>query len=133
MQTEELKGTRADLATIFGRQLRKARAALHLTQADVAERIQITEEGYGRIDRGAQPPSLRTLCRLVVELGVTPNFLFGIDDAGLELSRLGTRQQELRADVRAFARRLQRADPDIVPIISRLMTILERGGIEVTP
>jgi transcriptional regulator with XRE-family HTH domain len=72
--TNEMKTVAAHMATT----LRSARTALHLTQADVAERIGRSESFYVRLESGDGIPSLETLCRLVRGLGVGADDLLGL-------------------------------------------------------
>jgi transcriptional regulator with XRE-family HTH domain len=73
--------TREKLAARLGETLRNARREAELTQADVAERMGLVTEVYGRIERGLMLPSvpnLRQLCRVLrvdanVALGLEPS------------------------------------------------------------
>ena len=62
--------TEAQLNTLPAR-LRAARAALDLTQMDVAARAGIGQTHYSAIERGAQAPAPDTLRRLANALGTT--------------------------------------------------------------
>lgn len=61
----------------LGRELRKARLALELTQADVAERVSTDPETISRFERGATLPSLARLLDLAEALGATVASLLG--------------------------------------------------------
>ncbi|MDY7230023.1 helix-turn-helix transcriptional regulator [Hyalangium rubrum] len=72
------------LATTVGESSRLARMRAGLTQADVAERIGVATEVYGRMERGKMLPSVPTLLRLCVALRSGPHELMGmapIDDS----------------------------------------------------
>ncbi len=58
------------LAQRIGRNARVARGLLGLTQSEIAERVGLAAEVYGRLERGAMLPSVPTLVRLadVLEL-----------------------------------------------------------------
>ncbi|WP_043388731.1 helix-turn-helix transcriptional regulator [Archangium violaceum] len=60
---------------------REARLRAGLSQSDVAERLELHEEVYGRIERGSLLPSIITLRRLSLVLHVPSNELLGIDSA----------------------------------------------------
>ncbi|HEX5753046.1 MAG TPA: helix-turn-helix transcriptional regulator [Archangium sp.] len=60
---------------------REARLRAGLTQDDVAERLDLSQEVYGRIERGALLPSVLTLRRLSLVLHVPTDQLLGIDSA----------------------------------------------------
>jgi transcriptional regulator with XRE-family HTH domain len=63
------------LAEKIGRHARQARQRVGLTQAEVAERVDLAVEVYGRIERGRMMPSLGTLARLAAALRVLPSDL----------------------------------------------------------
>jgi len=62
---------RSDLPTRLGRNLAARRKALGLTQAQVAERLEVETETLSRFERGKHVPSLLTLERLAAVLGAT--------------------------------------------------------------
>jgi transcriptional regulator with XRE-family HTH domain len=66
-----------ELAKTIGRRAREARASLGLTQAEVAERVPLAAEVYGRLERGGMLPSVPTLMRLAAVLSVEPSVLVG--------------------------------------------------------
>lgn len=70
------------LSKVLGDEARDARHKLGLTQADVAERIGVATEVYGRLERGLLMPSVPTLRRLCMALRLPADALLG----------LGTRQ-----------------------------------------
>ncbi len=59
------------LATTIGKSARTARTALGLSQADVAEKLGLSLEFVGRIERGVALPSVPTLVSLAKVLGVS--------------------------------------------------------------
>ncbi len=69
-----------ELAKAIGRRARLARAALGLTQAEVAERVPLAAEVYGRLERGGMLPSVPTLMRVAAVLSVEPSALVGASD-----------------------------------------------------
>lgn len=60
---------------------REARLRAGLTQADVAERLDLTEEVYVRVERGLLLPSILTLRRLSLVLHIPSDLLLGIASA----------------------------------------------------
>jgi DNA-binding XRE family transcriptional regulator len=66
------------LATTVGEGSRQARMRAGLTQADVAERIGVATEVYGRMERGKMLPSVPTLLRLCMALRSGPHELMGM-------------------------------------------------------
>jgi transcriptional regulator with XRE-family HTH domain len=61
-----------------GEGARLARMRAGLTQADVAERIGVATEVYGRMERGKMLPSVPTLLRLCMALRSGPHELMGL-------------------------------------------------------
>jgi len=69
---------RTDLSIQIGKAARKARLRKGLTQADVAERVKLTDEVYGRLERGDMTPSTPTLAKLSAVLGIRADVLLGL-------------------------------------------------------
>lgn len=80
--------TSKSLAATFARTLRAARNVLGWTQADLAERVGIAVEAYGRLERGGVLPRADTLVRLSVALGVSTDSLLGLSPDGSASRRL---------------------------------------------
>ena len=59
----------------LGRRIREERLRLHLTQAELAEAIDISDTYMGAIERGERSLTLDTLVRLVSRLGITVDYL----------------------------------------------------------
>ena len=69
---------RQKLAKALGDAAREARQKAHLTQADVAERIGVATEVYGRLERGLLMPSVPTLRRICVALNLRADVLLAL-------------------------------------------------------
>lgn len=63
----------------IGSAARKARMALKLSQEDIAERVGVAVEVYGRWERGDERPSTPTLVKLSKALGISADTLLGLD------------------------------------------------------
>jgi transcriptional regulator with XRE-family HTH domain len=59
----------------LGGRIREDRLRLHLTQAELAEEIDISNTYMGAIERGERSLTLDTLVRLVNRLGVTVDYM----------------------------------------------------------
>ena len=73
----------------LGERIREERQRLHLTQAQLAEVVDISDTYMGAIERGERSLTLDTLVRLVNRLGVTVDYLLadsvtGSDEAVLD-------------------------------------------------
>jgi DNA-binding XRE family transcriptional regulator len=66
------------LRTTLGASAREARLRLALTQEDVADRLGITPEVYGRLERGLLAPSVFTLRRLCLTLRLPADLALGL-------------------------------------------------------
>lgn len=69
------------LSKALGDSAREARQRAGLTQADVAERIGVATEVYGRLERGLLMPSVPTLRRLCVALHMAADTLLALSTA----------------------------------------------------
>jgi len=67
------------LQTFLGSQIKVFRDMRHLSQIELAERIDVSKETIGKIERGSAAPSFRTLDKLCRELGISPRSLFPAD------------------------------------------------------
>ncbi len=81
------------LAMTLGGAALGARTRAGLTQAEVARRVGVQLEVYGRIERGEMFPSVPTLRRLCVTLGIGSDALLGLEGA---LEPKGGEDRELR-------------------------------------
>ena len=59
----------------LGTRIREERKRLNLTQAQLAEAVDISDTYMGAIERGERSLTLDTLIRLVTRLGVTVDYL----------------------------------------------------------
>jgi len=67
------------LMTHLAAVVREARKKAELTQADVADRVGIVTEVFGRIERGYLLPSVATFRRLCRALRLDANIVLGLD------------------------------------------------------
>lgn len=101
---------RSDLLVQFGRRLRELRLECGLSQADLAERVDVTPEYVSRIERGLVGPSMDAVSRLALALGVEPKALFDFGpprpQADPTLTRLRDLLQQSNSDDRRLLLRL---------------------------
>ena len=64
------------LQKFVGSQVRVFRDRKGISQIELAERISVSKETIGKIERGAAAPSFRTLDKLCRELRISPRHLF---------------------------------------------------------
>lgn len=72
----------ADLCGSIGRTAKEARRKLGFSQGDVADSIGLAQEVYGRLERGHMMPSVPTLRRVCVALGISADEAFGFNSSG---------------------------------------------------
>ncbi len=65
---------------LLGERIRKIREEKGWTQAEVADRINISSSAYGQIERKAGQSSFATLCKIAYALDVTVLFLVDLEN-----------------------------------------------------
>jgi transcriptional regulator with XRE-family HTH domain len=116
------------LATTIGAAARAARSRLELTQADVAERIDVATEVYGRLERGGMLPSVQTLLKLCHELHVSADELLGLASHGPSNSRSNEPppSPQERPEVRRLLRTVRQLEPSQVKLLGLVANALGR-------
>jgi transcriptional regulator with XRE-family HTH domain len=76
------------LAVTFGTNLRNQRKAKGLTQAELAEKVDLSTEMVSKMERGAASPSFPTIEKLAKSLGVSEGAFFGSEFAGPDSDRM---------------------------------------------
>ena len=71
--------TKKKLTVHLGEALREARLKAELTQADVADRVGVATEVYGRMERGNLTPSVPNLRKLCMVLRVDASAALGLE------------------------------------------------------
>ncbi len=113
-----------ELAKQIGKAARAARTALELSQADVAERAEISTEFYGRIERGVTMPSVETLVELATVLEVGADQLLGLDQPRKKKQRaVATQPQEERV----LLRRVKGAPRSTLLLLNQVLVELEKA------
>jgi transcriptional regulator with XRE-family HTH domain len=115
--------------TTLGAAARRARKQLGLTQKDVAERLGISMEVYGRLERGVIAPSVLSLRRLCLVLQVSADTLLdtSLGAAAPDGESLGVPEVEQFVDVARepkYVRRIVRRARDLAPSSLRLLSRL---------
>ncbi|WP_224368666.1 helix-turn-helix transcriptional regulator [Hyalangium versicolor] len=117
------------LASTIGAAARAARMRLELTQADVAERIDVATEVYGRLERGGMLPSVQTLLKLCHELNVSSDELLGLTSHGPSLRsttvEVPTAPTE-RPEIRRLLRSLRQLDSSHIKLLGLVAKALLR-------
>ncbi|GAB4562344.1 MAG: hypothetical protein Tsb0020_10570 [Haliangiales bacterium] len=121
-----------ELMSAIGAGVRRARYALELTQQSVADRVGLSVQFYGRIERGTALPSVEALKRLTVALNVSADELLSLpirssQDGDPEYAADVQAYLELdRLSLRRLMRRLRAASPKTLRLVKLLLRELER-------
>ncbi len=119
------------LASILGNAARIARMRAGLTQEDVAERIGMASEVYGRMERGQMLPRVENLRRLCVVLNVPPHEFLGLEammgKASLPWEEAKPRPEDT-SDMRRLLRRLRKLSASQVKLLSLIAGAMMNKG-----
>jgi transcriptional regulator with XRE-family HTH domain len=115
------------LAKTIGDAARVARHTRKLTQEDAADAVGVSSEFYARIERGRTLPSVPTLVRLAGALHVSADVLLGIDRLSEAARARLVPDSSATPLARKLLRRLLRANPSAMRLVSLLLRELERG------
>jgi len=120
------------LSSILGAAVRTARVRAGLTQEDVAERIGMASEVYGRMERGQMLPRVENLRRLCLVLNVPPHELLGLETMAPGKGELhredGKPRSDDPADMRRLLRRLRKLNATQVKLLSLIAGAMLNKG-----
>ena len=116
------------LATTIGTAARAARVRANLTQEDVAERVGLATEVYGRLERGGMLPSVPTLRKLCEILRIPSDVLLGLTPAqeNFWAKEPPARPTGEPAEIRRLVRTVKRLEPAEFRLLSLMATGLLR-------
>jgi transcriptional regulator with XRE-family HTH domain len=115
--------SREDLQKTIGMVAREARERMGLTQTEVAQRINVTPQQYGGIERGNLLPSTSTLRTIAETLGVSADVLLGLRGAPRRPEgRVSPARQELLAMVSDMP------EEEVQRVVERLRLMLDAPG-----
>jgi transcriptional regulator with XRE-family HTH domain len=67
------------LKELLSERIRKIREAYRLTQAEVADRMNISSATYGKMERNAGHSTHDTLCKIAAAMGVSLLFMLDVE------------------------------------------------------
>lgn len=113
-----------DRRLALGKAAREARKALGLTQEKVAEKLDVSVEFYGRIERGAAWPSVDVFARMIPILGASADSLLGVE-TGRTPGPAPLTLPDDSPEFRALLALVCKARPGVVRLVSALVHELE--------
>jgi transcriptional regulator with XRE-family HTH domain len=114
-----------ELQRTLGEVAREARERLGLTQAQVARKVGFVPGVYGRIERGDMMPSVPSLRRICLFLGISSDTLLNlkptqvaatVDEAPSEAS--------LSPELRRIIHQLRSWSPKRLKVLSKVLTVI---------
>ena len=116
----------APLARRIGAQARAERVRQGWTQADVAEKLGLGSEVYGRIERGLMLPSAETLARMCAVLDMEADMACGLSRRRKRPRRAALAKQEGTPESRRLMRVLRSLSPSRLSYVLRLSRLLKQ-------
>lgn len=114
------------LNQLLGAAVRSARQRLELTQADVAERVGLATEVYGRLERGHMLPSVRTLLKICTVLHLSADVTLGLVNPDRPVPVTDTpREPKESREVRRLVRSLRDMDPAKLRLVGQVANALK--------
>ncbi|MFY2559342.1 helix-turn-helix domain-containing protein [Corallococcus terminator] len=113
-----------ELAVTIGTAARAARQNLGLTQAEVAERVELVSMVYSRLERGKMLPSVPSLYRLCRELGVSPEVM--LDLGGENPGKKSRSREEATPGLRRLQHLARKLDAEKLDALLHIATVLSR-------
>lgn len=116
------------LAANVGEIARHARVRSGLTQADVAERVGLATEVYGRLERGRMLPSVPSLRRLCIALRTPSDTFLGLNTGEVATWAAESTPPELEEvpELRRLMRTLRKLDASQLKLIGLVAAALQK-------
>ncbi len=119
----------------LGERLRRLREKLNMTQAEVAAKAGVSAALIGQIELGRVSPSLKTISKVALALGVSPCYLV-LDSEGIDES-VPTMSRDLRdllqdPNVQMLLSAVCTLDEKEMRFIFEIIAILKRSGLSRT-
>ena len=118
------------LAANVGQVAREARVRAGLTQADVAERVGLATEVYGRLERGRMLPSVPSLRRLCIALRMPSDTFLGLNtgEVATWVAEAAPPEVDLEEspELRRLMRTLRKLDASQLKLIGLVASALQK-------
>jgi transcriptional regulator with XRE-family HTH domain len=114
-----------DLQRSLGEVARAARERLGLTQAQVAQKVGLVPGVYGRIERGDMMPSVPSLRRLCLVLGISSDALLNLKSTQVAAQVDESPSEEsFSPELRRIVHQLRTWTPKRLKVLSKVLTVL---------
>jgi transcriptional regulator with XRE-family HTH domain len=116
------------LAANVGEIAREARQRAGLTQADVAERVGLATEVYGRLERGRMLPSVPSLRRLCIALRTPSDTFLGLNtgEVATWVAESDPPEYDESPELRRLMRTLRKLDGAQLKLINLVAAALQK-------
>ncbi len=114
-----------DIQPALGEVAREARERLGLTQLQVANKVGLVSGVYGRIERGDMMPSVPSLHRICLTLGISSDALLGLNPSRV-VARVDEAPSEetLSPELRRVLHQLRTWSSKRLKMLSRVLTLI---------
>jgi transcriptional regulator with XRE-family HTH domain len=113
------------LQRTLGEVAREAREHLGLTQAQVARKVGLVAGVYGRIERGDMMPSVPSLRRICLVLGISSDALLGMSSFQVAATMNEAPSEEnLSPELRRVIHQLRTWSPKRLKVLSKVLKVL---------
>jgi transcriptional regulator with XRE-family HTH domain len=114
-----------ELQRTLGEVAREARERLGLTQAQVAKKVGLVPGVYGRIERGDMMPSVPSLRRICLVLGISTDALLGVSPSRVAATMDAAPSEEaLSPELRRVVHQLRTWSPKRLKVLSKVLKVL---------
>jgi transcriptional regulator with XRE-family HTH domain len=114
-----------ELQRSLGEVARAARDRLGLTQAQVAQKVGLVPGVYGRIERGDMMPSVPSLRRISIVLGISSDALMGVSPSQVAATvDEAPPAENLSPELRRILHQLRTWSPKSLKVLSKVLTVL---------
>lgn len=114
-----------DLQRSLGEVARAARERLGLTQAQVAQKVGLVPGVYGRIERGDMMPSVPSLRRLCLVLGISSDALLDLKPTQVAATvDESPTEESFSPELRRIVHQLRTWTPKRLKVLSKVLTVL---------
>jgi transcriptional regulator with XRE-family HTH domain len=114
-----------ELQRTLGEVAREARERLGLTQAQAAKKVGLAPGVYGRIERGDMMPSVPSLRRICLVLGISSDALLELKPSQVAAAvDEAPSEESLSPELRRVVHQLRTWSPKRLKVLSKVLTVI---------